>query len=123
MEGVREDPAADLRQKRRKRKVLVADSAWKHKVNPSTTTRIAVKPLELGNLLLREFSPDDACPLGAQLSAETTEIYQAGMKDDKHLPTHRRRSPRLCVGDARSSPAAASPTHMRRVLRIVECES
>ncbi|KAL1324748.1 hypothetical protein AAHE18_13G113100 [Arachis hypogaea] len=26
--------------------------------------------------LLREFSPDDACPLGAQLSTETTEIYQ-----------------------------------------------
>ncbi|KAL4327643.1 hypothetical protein HN51_034896 [Arachis hypogaea] len=34
--------------------------------------------------LLREFSPDDACPLGAQLSTETTEIYQAGLKDDKH---------------------------------------
>ncbi|MED6224385.1 hypothetical protein PIB30_083432 [Stylosanthes scabra] len=42
-EGVKEDPAADLRQKRRKRKVLEAsaeeaalggDSAWKHKVNP-----------------------------------------------------------------------------------------
>ncbi|MED6214374.1 hypothetical protein PIB30_102407 [Stylosanthes scabra] len=42
-EGVREDPAADLRQKRRKRKVseasaeeaaLGGDSSWKHKVNP-----------------------------------------------------------------------------------------
>ncbi|MED6145502.1 hypothetical protein PIB30_025806 [Stylosanthes scabra] len=42
-EGVKEDPAADLRQKRRKRKVLDTsaeeamlggDSAWKHKVNP-----------------------------------------------------------------------------------------
>ncbi|MED6161135.1 hypothetical protein PIB30_057883, partial [Stylosanthes scabra] len=42
-EGVKEDPSADLRQKRRKRKVLEAsaeeaalggDSAWKHKVNP-----------------------------------------------------------------------------------------
>ncbi|MED6221742.1 hypothetical protein PIB30_057659 [Stylosanthes scabra] len=42
-EGVKEDPVADLRQKRRKRKVLEAsaeeaalggDSAWKHKVNP-----------------------------------------------------------------------------------------
>ncbi|MED6173117.1 hypothetical protein PIB30_056285 [Stylosanthes scabra] len=42
-EGAREDPAADLRQKRRKRKVseasgeedaLGGDSAWKHKVNP-----------------------------------------------------------------------------------------
>ncbi|MED6186696.1 hypothetical protein PIB30_069243 [Stylosanthes scabra] len=42
-EGVREDPAADLRQKRWKRKVseasaeeaaLGCDSAWKHKVNP-----------------------------------------------------------------------------------------
>ncbi|MED6174907.1 hypothetical protein PIB30_073340 [Stylosanthes scabra] len=42
-EGAREDPTADLRQKRRKRKVLEAfaeeaalggDSAWKHKVNP-----------------------------------------------------------------------------------------
>ncbi|MED6186226.1 hypothetical protein PIB30_064822 [Stylosanthes scabra] len=42
-EGVREDPAADLRQKRQKRKVseasaeeaaLGGDSAWKHKVNP-----------------------------------------------------------------------------------------
>ncbi|MED6223895.1 hypothetical protein PIB30_078564 [Stylosanthes scabra] len=31
-EGVREDPTADLRQKRRKRKVLVADSSWKHKL-------------------------------------------------------------------------------------------
>ncbi|MED6132448.1 hypothetical protein PIB30_019047 [Stylosanthes scabra] len=42
-EGARKDPAADLRQKRRKRKVseasaeeatLGGDSAWKHKVNP-----------------------------------------------------------------------------------------
>ncbi|MED6126675.1 hypothetical protein PIB30_080683 [Stylosanthes scabra] len=42
-EGVKEDPSTDLRQKRRKRKVLEAsteeaalggDSAWKHKVNP-----------------------------------------------------------------------------------------
>ncbi|MED6200486.1 hypothetical protein PIB30_085579 [Stylosanthes scabra] len=42
-EGAKEDPAADLRQKRRKRKVseafteeaaLGGDSAWKHKVNP-----------------------------------------------------------------------------------------
>ncbi|MED6209647.1 hypothetical protein PIB30_056733 [Stylosanthes scabra] len=43
VEDVKEDPSADLRQKRRKRKVLEAsaeeaalggDSAWKHKVNP-----------------------------------------------------------------------------------------
>ncbi|TKY67979.1 EFR3-like B [Spatholobus suberectus] len=33
--------------------------------------------------LLNDFSPDDACPLGAQLSAETTNMYQSGLKDDK----------------------------------------
>lgn len=35
--------------------------------------------------LLNEFSPDDACPLGVQLSLNTTgNIYQSGLKDDKH---------------------------------------
>ncbi|RZB93410.1 uncharacterized protein LOC114425421 [Glycine soja] len=34
--------------------------------------------------LLNDFSPDDACPLGAQLSAETTgNMYQSGLKEDK----------------------------------------
>ena len=34
--------------------------------------------------LLNDFIPDDACPLGVQLSAETTEnIYQSGLKEDK----------------------------------------
>ncbi|CAJ1934197.1 unnamed protein product [Sphenostylis stenocarpa] len=34
--------------------------------------------------LLDEFSPDDACPLGAQLSGDTTgNMYQSGLKDDK----------------------------------------
>lgn len=34
--------------------------------------------------LLIDFSPDDACPLGAQLSPETAgNIYQSGLKDDK----------------------------------------
>lgn len=34
--------------------------------------------------LLNEFSPDDACPLGTQLSAETTgNMYESGLKDDK----------------------------------------
>ncbi|RDX77904.1 Protein EFR3-like protein, partial [Mucuna pruriens] len=34
--------------------------------------------------LLNDFSPDDACPLGAQLSAEATgDTYQSGLKDDK----------------------------------------
>jgi hypothetical protein len=35
--------------------------------------------------LLNKFSPDDACPLGVQLSLDTTgNIYQSGLKDDKH---------------------------------------
>lgn len=35
--------------------------------------------------LLNNFSPDDACPLGVQLSLDTTgNIYQTGLKDDKH---------------------------------------
>ncbi|KAK7312099.1 hypothetical protein VNO77_35686 [Canavalia gladiata] len=35
--------------------------------------------------LLNDFVPDDACPLGAQLSAETTgDMDQSGLKDDKH---------------------------------------
>ncbi|AES87954.1 hypothetical protein MtrunA17_Chr4g0019461 [Medicago truncatula] len=33
--------------------------------------------------LLNNFSPDDACPLGVQLSLDTTG-YQSGLKDDKH---------------------------------------
>ncbi|XP_061353917.1 protein SEMI-ROLLED LEAF 2-like [Gastrolobium bilobum] len=34
--------------------------------------------------LLKDFSPDDACPLGVQLSVETTgNMYQSGLKDDK----------------------------------------
>ncbi|KAL2329335.1 hypothetical protein Fmac_022762 [Flemingia macrophylla] len=34
--------------------------------------------------LLKEFLPDDACPLGTQLSAETTgNMYASGLKDDK----------------------------------------
>lgn len=34
--------------------------------------------------LLDDFSPDDACPMGAQLSAKTTgNMYQSGLKDDK----------------------------------------
>ncbi|CAL0329426.1 unnamed protein product [Lupinus luteus] len=37
--------------------------------------------------LLNDFTPDDACPLGVQLSAETTgNIYQPGVKDDDKLP-------------------------------------
>ncbi|KAE9620179.1 hypothetical protein Lalb_Chr01g0000401 [Lupinus albus] len=37
--------------------------------------------------LLNDFTPDDACPLGVQLSAETTgNIYQPGLKDDDKLP-------------------------------------
>ncbi|OIV99681.1 hypothetical protein TanjilG_17491 [Lupinus angustifolius] len=37
--------------------------------------------------LLNDFIPDDACPLGVQLSAETTgNIYQPGLKDDDKLP-------------------------------------
>lgn len=35
--------------------------------------------------LLNDFSPDDACPLGVQLSLNTTgNIYQSGLKDDNH---------------------------------------
>ncbi|GAU28576.1 hypothetical protein TSUD_269160 [Trifolium subterraneum] len=35
--------------------------------------------------LLDKFSPDDACPLGVQLSLDTTgNISQSGLKDDKH---------------------------------------
>ncbi|XP_027355487.1 uncharacterized protein LOC113865252 [Abrus precatorius] len=35
--------------------------------------------------LLNDFLPHDACPLGVQLPAETTEnMYQSGLKDDKH---------------------------------------
>lgn len=35
--------------------------------------------------LLNDFSPDDACPLGAQLSLDSTRnIYQSGLADDKH---------------------------------------
>ncbi|KAL9296099.1 hypothetical protein ACSQ67_021995 [Phaseolus vulgaris] len=34
--------------------------------------------------LLGDFTPDDACPLGCQLSSETTgDMYQSGLKDDK----------------------------------------
>ncbi|CAJ2636277.1 unnamed protein product [Trifolium pratense] len=34
---------------------------------------------------LNKFSPDDACPLGVQLSLDTTgNAYQSGLKDDKH---------------------------------------
>lgn len=33
--------------------------------------------------LLSNFTPDDACPLGVQLSLDTTG-YQSGLKDDKH---------------------------------------
>ncbi|KAK7263888.1 hypothetical protein RJT34_31487 [Clitoria ternatea] len=35
--------------------------------------------------LLNDFLPDDACPLGVQLSAETTgNMYQSELNDDKH---------------------------------------
>ncbi|CAJ2655191.1 unnamed protein product [Trifolium pratense] len=35
--------------------------------------------------LLNKFTPDDACPLGVQLSLDTTgNAYQSGLKDDKH---------------------------------------
>ncbi|MED6147749.1 hypothetical protein PIB30_046617 [Stylosanthes scabra] len=59
-EGAKEDPAADLRQKRRKRKVsevsaeeaaLGGDSAWKHKVNPIDR---AALDAGLTNALIRE---------------------------------------------------------------------
>ncbi|CAL5211986.1 unnamed protein product [Lathyrus oleraceus] len=40
---------------------------------------------ELKERLLNNFSPDDACPLGVQLSLDTTgNINQSGLKDDKH---------------------------------------
>ena len=35
--------------------------------------------------LLNNFSPDDACPMGVQLSLDKTgNIYNSGLKDDKH---------------------------------------
>lgn len=43
------------------------------------------EPSMLKERLLNNFAPDDACPLGVQLSLNTTgNIYQSGLKDDKH---------------------------------------
>ncbi|XP_028776287.1 uncharacterized protein LOC114733043 [Neltuma alba] len=42
------------------------------------------EPSNLKEKLLRKFSPDNACPMGAQLSTESPGgIYQSGLKDDK----------------------------------------
>lgn len=42
------------------------------------------EPSIIREQLVNDFTPDDACPLGAQLSAETTgNVYQSGLKDDK----------------------------------------
>ncbi|CAK8575461.1 unnamed protein product [Lathyrus sativus] len=46
---------------------------------------LSIEASVLKERLLTNFSPDDACPLGVQLSLDTTgNICQSGLKDDKH---------------------------------------
>ncbi|MED6119313.1 hypothetical protein PIB30_010552 [Stylosanthes scabra] len=82
--GSKEDDAAALKSLSA---IKLTESQSKESFAKMIVRGLGISPEEsitLKEQLLREFSPDDACPLGAQLSAETTEIYQAGMKDDKH---------------------------------------
>lgn len=44
------------------------------------------KTAAIKDQLLKDFLPDDVCPLGAQLVSETSgKIYQFGSSDDKSL--------------------------------------
>ncbi|MED6150833.1 hypothetical protein PIB30_076382, partial [Stylosanthes scabra] len=111
-EGAREDPVADLRQKRRERKVseasteeaaLGGDSAWKHKVNPidrafppdynfraaldaglnSGPIREILGPLVPGQLL--GTAPFLACQLTACLQVGVENTFVANVQLEKDL--------------------------------------
>ncbi|MED6221611.1 hypothetical protein PIB30_056475 [Stylosanthes scabra] len=115
-EGVKEDLSADLRQKRRKRKVLEAsaeeaalggDSAWKHKVNPidrafppdynfraaldaglmNSSIRGVLEPLILEQLLgTAQFL---ACQLTACLQVGVEKTFAAKVQQEKELAAAR----------------------------------
>ncbi|MED6150444.1 hypothetical protein PIB30_072382 [Stylosanthes scabra] len=115
-EGVKEDPSADLRQKRWKRKVLDtsaeeaalgSDSAWKHKVNPidcafppdynfwaaldagltNSSIREVLKPLIPEQLL--ETAQFPACQLTACLQVGVEKTFAAKVQLEKELAAAR----------------------------------
>ncbi|MED6149673.1 hypothetical protein PIB30_064749 [Stylosanthes scabra] len=143
-EGVKEDPSTDLRQKRRKRKVLEAsaeeaalggDSAWKHKVNPidrafppdynfraaldagfmNSSIRGVLEPLVPEQLLgTAQFL---ACQLTAFLQVGVEKKFAAKVQLEKELATAREQ---IEVLTAERDSALAAPLLHAKIKSLTE---
>ncbi|MED6139520.1 hypothetical protein PIB30_084600 [Stylosanthes scabra] len=147
-EGVKEDPAADLRQKRRKRKVseasaeeavLGGDSTWKHKVNPidhafpPDYNFLAALDAGLTNALIREIlEPLVAeqllgtaqflgCQLTACLQVSVEKTFAARVQLEKELAAARELVDVITA--ERDSALAAPLLHAKLRAQAAELES